>query len=46
MPARRAMPARPTKMGGLDTVFNTWDYITGVATDFVSTAATGALGPR
>ena len=34
-------------MGGVDTMFNTWDLnITEASTDFASTADTGCTGPR
>lgn len=40
-------PNKNTNMGGVDTMFNTWDLnITEAATDFVSTSDAGALGPR
>jgi hypothetical protein len=40
-------PNKNTNMGGVDTLFNTWDLnIAETAADFVSTADTGALGPR
>jgi MYXO-CTERM domain-containing protein len=40
-------PNKNTNMGGVDTMFNTWDLsITEAATDFVSTSDTGVLGPR
>lgn len=40
-------PNKNTNMGGVDTMFNTWDLnITETAADFVSTTDTGALGPR
>jgi hypothetical protein len=40
-------PNRNSNMGGVDTSFNTWDLnIAQAATDFVSTADTGATGPR
>jgi len=40
-------PNKNTNMGGVDSMFNTWDLnITEAASDFVSTAVTGVLGPR
>jgi Right handed beta helix region len=40
-------PNRNTNMGGVDTMFNTWDLnITETAADFASTSDTGATGPR
>src|SRR3954470_12306270 len=40
-------PNKNTNMGGVDTMFNTWDLnIAEAASDFVSTSDTGALGPR
>ena len=40
-------PNKNTNMGGVDTMFNTWDLnIAETAADFVSTTDTGALGPR
>src|SRR4029078_1210178 len=34
-------------MGGVDTMFNTWDLgITEASTDFASTSDTGCTGPR
>jgi hypothetical protein len=40
-------PDKNTNMGGVDTMFNTWDLgIVQAATDFASTTDTGATGPR
>ncbi len=40
-------PNRNTNMGGVDTMFNTWDLnIAQTAADFASTTDTGATGPR
>jgi pectate lyase-like protein len=40
-------PNKNTNMGGVDTMFNTWDLnIAEAASDFVSTSDAGALGPR
>ena len=40
-------PNKNTNMGGVDTMFNTWDLnITEASTDFASTADTGCTGPR
>lgn len=40
-------PNKNTNMGGVDTMFNTWDLnIAEAATDFVSTSDTGVMGPR
>jgi MYXO-CTERM domain-containing protein len=40
-------PNKNSYMMGVDSTFNTWDLgITEASTDFVSTADTGALGPR
>jgi MYXO-CTERM domain-containing protein len=40
-------PNKNTNMGGVDTMFNTWDLnIAEAATDFVSTSDAGVLGPR
>lgn len=40
-------PNKNTNMGGVDTMFNTWDLnIAEAATDFVSTSDMGVLGPR
>jgi len=40
-------PNKNTNMGGVDTMFNTWDLnITESAADFVSTSDTDVLGPR
>lgn len=40
-------PNKNTNMGGVDTMFNTWDLnISEAASDFVSTSDTGTLGPR
>jgi uncharacterized protein (TIGR03382 family) len=40
-------PNKNTNMGGVDTMFNTWDLnITEATTDFVSTSDAGALGAR
>ena len=40
-------PNRNSNMGGVDTMFNTWDLgIMETAADFASTSDTGATGPR
>ena len=40
-------PNRNSNMGGVDTMFNTWDLnITESAADFAGTSDTGATGPR
>jgi hypothetical protein len=40
-------PNRNSNMGGVDTMFNTWDLnIAQTAADFASTTDTGATGPR
>ena len=40
-------PNKNSNMGGVDTMFNTWDLnITEASTDFASTADTGCTGPR
>ncbi|MES1183801.1 MAG: right-handed parallel beta-helix repeat-containing protein [Myxococcales bacterium] len=40
-------PNKNTNMGGVDTMFNTWDLnIAEAASDFVSTSDTGTLGAR
>ncbi|HEY6077571.1 MAG TPA: right-handed parallel beta-helix repeat-containing protein, partial [Polyangiaceae bacterium] len=40
-------PNKNTNMGGVDSMFNTWDLnITEAATAFASTSDAGALGPR
>ena len=40
-------PNKNSNMGGVDTMFNTWDLnITEASTDFASTSDTGCTGPR
>ena len=40
-------PNKNVNMGGVDTMFNTWDLnIAEASTDFISTSDTGATGPR
>ena len=40
-------PNNNSNMGGVDTMFNTWDLnITEASTDFASTSDTGCTGPR
>src|SRR4029079_5768332 len=40
-------PNKNSNMGGVDTMFNTWDLnISEASTDFASTSDTGCTGPR